>query len=185
MSPLLEPKILCWGDTGGRHATRPKPLTHLKTIDHPYHLAALTPDILAIISVEYIDIRNARTGERINKLTIHDVVSRAMVFSPNGQHLAIGSENGDIIVYHAGLLFDFPTPPIRVPHSGKVEVTSIAFSHDSLIIAISIKDNIVRVYRLENLSKGSFRKYVDPLSQGKRSNSDIADISLYDPSTHH
>lgn len=184
ISLLLEPTVLCWGDTSGRHAPSPKPLSHFKSIDHPYRLAALTHDILAIASDEYVDIRNARTGERIKQWTIPGIVSRAMTFSPNGQYLAIGLENGDIIVYHAGILFDFPAPPIHVPHSGKTPVTTIAFSHDSLIMAVCTKDNIVRVYRLENLSKGSFRKYIEPLSQGKRSNPDIADLALYDPRLH-
>jgi WD40 repeat protein len=183
VSPLTEPTVLCWGETSGRHAPSPKPLSHLKNIDHPYRLAALTHDILAIASVESVDIRNAKTGERIKQLMIPGDVSRAISFSPNGQYLAIGLDNGDIIVYHAGLLFDFPAPPIRVPRSGKSPVASIAFSHDSLIMAVCTKDNIVRVYRLENLSKGGFRKYVEPLSHGKRSNPDIADIALYDPST--
>ena len=184
VSPRLEPTTLCWGETSGRHAPSPKPLSHVKNIDHPYRLAALTHDILAIASVQYVDIRNAQTGERIKQLTIPDVIPRAIMFSPNGQYLAIGLENGDIIVYHAGLLFDFPAPPIHVPRSGKTPVTSIAFSYDSLIMAVCTKDNIVRVYRLENLSKGSFRKYVEPLSQGKRSNPDIADLALYDLPTH-
>jgi WD40 repeat protein len=184
VSPRLEPTVLCWGETSGRHAPSPKPLSHLKIIDNPYRLAALTHDILAIASVQYVDIRNAQTGERIKLLTVPDVIPRAIAFSPNGQYLAIGLENGDIIVYHAGLLFDFPAPPIHVPRSGKTPVTSIAFSHDSLIMAVCTKDNIVRVYRLENMSKGSFRKYVEPLSQGKRSNPDIADLALYDLPTH-
>ena len=182
ISPSLEPTLLCWGETAGRYAQVPKPLSHVKTVDHPYYLAALTPDILALASLEtYLDIRNAKTGERIKQLTFPDSACRAIVFSPSGQFLAIGLENGDIIIYHAGLLFDFPADPIRVPHSGKTPVNTIAFSHDSLIMAVCTKDNIIRVFRLENLSKGSFRKYVEPLAQGRRSNPDVADLALYLP----
>lgn len=174
--------LLCWGDINRRFATHQKP-----TIEQysplSYHLAALSNDILAICSVEtFVDIRNARTGERIKhwKLPRSGIICRSIAFSPNGQYLAIGLDSGDIYVYQAGLILDFAAQAIHVRYKINMAIGSIVFSHDSLLMAVCTKDNVIRAYRPDNLSYGNFVEFVEPAVYGKHSKTaDIADVGLY------
>lgn len=188
VSAFPETAILCWGDITKRFAPSPKHAIEQKSL-FSYYMAALTEEMLAIAMVErYVDIRNARTGERITQLTIDppNVKCRSIIFSPNGQYLAVGLANGDVIVFQSGVRLDFGGVPVKVSYSGmsantsRLKVTSIAFSPDSALIAISTKDNTVRAFHLDNLSEGHFQQYTEPVVYGKKSKpADISDISLY------
>lgn len=189
----LEPKIVCWGDMNGRNGPEPRPL-QLQTIpENHYHLAAITDEILAISQMEAIDIRNVTTGKRIEQLPMVTDFPRTIVFSLKGVFLAIGTDSGDILVYRRGLDWTYSAFPIRITRSVNSPVTSIVFSTDSTLMATSGKDNVVRVYRLSNLSIGCIQKYVEPLAYGKCRGdiayphkcfkaADIADVDLYFPS---
>ena len=170
-----------WGDITQRYAFQPKPAIEHRT-PSSYHLAALTDEILAIASYEtYIDIRNAKTGQRIHQLKL-EIQShiRVIVFSPDGQHLAVGLKTGDIYVFHAGLRLDFSTPPIRVKYVHDSPVVAITISHDSLLMAAATQDNVVRAYRLRNLSDGHFEEWAQPIVYGSRSKpAGISDVALY------
>ena len=188
----LDPKIVCWGDMNGRNAPEPRPL-QLQTIpENHYHLAAITDEILAISQMDAIDIRNVKTGKRIGQLPMTDF-PRTIAFSLKGIYLAIGTDSGDILVYRRGLDWTYSAFPIRISRSVNTPVMSIVFSTDSTLMATCGKDNVVRVYRLSNLSIGCIQKYVEPLAYGKCRGdityphkcfkaADIADIDLYFPS---
>jgi hypothetical protein len=188
----LEPKIVCWGDMNGRNAPEPRPLQLQTTPENHYHLAAITDGVLAISQMDAIDIRNVNTGKRIEQLQVTEY-PRTMVFSLKGIYLAIGTDSGDIFVYRRGLDGLYSAFPIRISRSVNTSVTSIVFSTDSTLMAACGRDNVVRVYRLSNLSIGCIQKYVEPLAYGKCRGdityphkcfkvADIADIDLYFPS---
>ena len=183
VSSSFEVKVICWGDITQRYAFQPKQAIEQRSI-LSYHRAALTDEIIAIASFEsFIDIRNAKTGQRIHQLRL-EVQSniRAIVFSPDGQHLAVGLKTGDIFVYHAGLKFEFSAPPIRVRYDHESPITSITISHDSLLMAASTEDNIVRAYRFLNLSDGHFEEWVQPVQYGSRNKpAPISDLALCSP----
>jgi WD40 repeat protein len=178
LSASLETEIVCWGDITQRYALQPKPAISQKG-PGSYYKSAITDDILAIASFEtFIDIRNAKTGQRINQLRLERGVCRTIGFSPDSQRLVIGLDNGDVLVYQAGIRIDFAEPPVVV--STESPITSIVFSHDSLLMAVCTQDNIVRAYRLGNLSDGFFEQFVEPSVYGRRSKSaDVADLALY------
>jgi WD40 repeat protein len=178
VSTSLEISIVCWGDITQRYAPQPKTAIAQKG-PGSYYKSALTDDILAIASFEtFIDIRNARSGQRINQLRLERGTCRTIGFSPDSQRLVIGLDNGDVLVYQAGIKIDFAEPPVAVGTDSPI--TSIVFSHDSLLMAVCTQDNIVRAYRLGNLSDGFFEQFVEPSVYGKRSKSaDIADLALY------
>jgi WD40 repeat protein len=189
VTSTFESQIVCWGDNTKRFAPQPKITVEQKSITS-YHIAALSNRVLAIASQEaFVDIRNAGTGERINLLRLDpsDLICRTLDFSPDGQHLAVGFENGDVLIFQAGLLFDFAgETPIRLRYKEggfhKIPVVSVAFSHDSSLMAICTKDNVVRCYRLDHLSDGFFEEYDEPATYGKRgSPADISDLALYGP----
>ena len=177
---MLEPTFLCWGDIHKRYAQQSKQTPDIKD-STAYHISAMSDEILVIASVKtYVDIRNARSGQRIRQVvTEQDIECRAIAFAPDGQHFGVGLENGDILVYEAGLRLDFETRPIRVSSVEHSPVTSIVFSQGSILMGSSTLDNMVRTYRLNNLSDGCFKQYLKPLVQGKRSDpADIADLDL-------
>lgn len=178
-----EKRFVCWGDMNGRYAREPRSFELQTKPENHYCMATMTDTILAIAQKSSVDIRNARTGGRIEQLPLADF-PRTIVFSPDGKHLAVGTDN-QIFVYRQGL--QSFSPPICI-HT--TSLRSIVFSHDSKLMATCTKDNIVRAYRLDNLSIGCFQKYVEPLQYGKcRGDSiyphrcfktaDIADIDLY------
>jgi WD40 repeat protein len=176
-----ENKIVCWGDVTQRYAPLPKPAIEQKTA-HSYYRAAMTDDVLALASVEsFVDLRNAKTGQRINLLNFENAaVCQTVRFSPDGKQLAIALSDGDVLVYQAGLQYDFLEPPICVSHSSRVN--SVAFSPDSLLMTVATQDCIVRAYRLSNLSDGYFEQFIEPAVYGRKSKpADIADHALYSP----
>jgi WD40 repeat protein len=176
---ISENKIVCWGDVTQRYAAQPKPAIEQKTA-HSYYRAAMTDDVLALASVEsFVDLRNAKSGQRINLLNFENAaVCQAVRFTPDGQHLAVALSDGDVFVYQAGLQFEFLEPPICVSHSSKVN--SVAFSPDSLLMTVATQDCIVRAYRLSNLSEGYFEQFIEPSVYGRKSKpADIADHALY------
>jgi WD40 repeat protein len=182
VSEVLEVSFLCWGDINKRYAQQPKQAIDVKSTS-AYYRSALSDEILAIASVQtFVDIRNARSGQRIRQLVLEPqgVECRSIAFSPDGQHLAIGLENGDILVYEAGLRLDFATRPLRVTYNN-IPVTSVVFSHNSLFMAACTLDNNARVFLLSNLSDGCLEQFNKPSVHGKRSETaDITDIDLYE-----
>ena len=185
-----DPTLICWGDLTKRFGPQPRSAVELeKTKDRKqgalsYYMAALTNDILAIASVNtYVDVRNARTAERIAYLTLPSSENqcRALAFSPDGQNLAVGLSQGEIIVFRAGLVRDFSGEPVHI-NQNNTPITTIVFSHDSLLMVVCTKDNYLRVYRVDNLSAGAFEEYIRPCEYGKPPKpADISDISLYFP----
>ena len=140
----------------------------------------MTDNVLAIASVEsYVDLRNAKTGQRINLLRFENpAVCQTIQFSPDGQYLAVGLSDGDVLVFPAGLQLGFHEPPICVSHSSRVN--SVAFSPDSLLMTVATQDSILRAYRLSNLSDGYFEQFIEPSVYGRKSKpADIADHALY------
>jgi len=182
-----EPSLICWGDLTKRYGPQPRSAIDLeKSKDRrqgslSYYMAALTNDVLAIASANtYVDIRNARTGERIAQLKLQsENQCRTIAFSPDGQNLAIGLSQGEIFVYRAGLVRDFGGESIHL-NQNKMPITTIVFSHDSLLMVVCTKDNFVRAYRVDDLTAGAFEEYIRPSEYGKPPKpADISDISLY------
>jgi WD40 repeat protein len=183
----LEPGLICWGDLTKRYGPQPRSAVDLeKSKDRrqgslSYYMAALTNDVLAIASANtYVDIRNAGTGERIAQLKLpSENQCRTIAFSPDGQNLAIGLSQGEIFVYRAGLVRNFGGESIHLTQNN-IPITTIVFSHDSLLMVVCTKDNCVRAYRVDNLSAGAFEEYIKPSEYGKPPKpADISDISLY------
>lgn len=184
-----DPTLICWGDLTKRYGPQPRSAVELeKGRDRKqgvlsYYMGTLTNDVLAIASVDtYVDVRNARTGERIAHLTLpSENQCRAITFSPDGQNLAVGLSQGEIIVYRAGLVSDFGGEPIHL-NQNNMPLTTMVFSHDSLLMVACTKDNFVRVYRVDNLTAGAFEEYIKPSEYGKPPKpANISDISLYLP----
>ena len=182
----FEPSLICWGDLTKRYGPQPRSAIELeKSKDRKqgtlsYYMATLTNDVLAIASGNtYVDVRNAKTGERIAQLTLpSNSQCRAIVFSPDGQNLAVGLSQGEIFVYQAGLVRDFGGDPIHLTQTNN-PITTIVFSHDSLLMVVCTKDNIIRAYRVDNLTVGAFEEYVKPSEYGKPPKpANISDISL-------
>jgi hypothetical protein len=173
-----ECKFVCWGDVTQRYAPLPKPALEQKTASS-YYRAAMTDTVLAIASVEtFVDLRNARTGQRIKLLQVENAaVCQTIRFTHDGNHLAVGLSDGDVLVYQAGLQFDFLQPPVCVSHSSRVN--SVAFSPNSLLMTVATQDSIVRAYRLANLADGYFEQFIEPSVYGRKSKpADIADHAL-------
>ena len=181
VSSSFEVTIACWGDNTQRYAPHPKPSIEQRS-SLSYHMAALTDEIIAIASLEtFVDIRNAKTGQRVHQLKL-EVTSQitAIVFSPDGQHLAVGLKSGDIFVFHSGLRLEFSARPLWIKYDHESPVTSFAISHDSLLMAAATQDNVVRAYRLRSLSDGHFEEWVQPCRYGSRSKPAlISDLALY------
>jgi WD40 repeat protein len=178
VSSAFDTTFLCWGDINKRYAHQAKLAIEINS-PLAYHRSALSDEILAIASVKsVVDIRNARTGQRIRQLTFEpDVECSAIAFSPDGQSLGIGLENGDLLVYEAGLRLDFASRHIRVPQVDNIGIAAIAFSPDSLLMAATTLDSSVVVYRVSNLSTGYLENFVKPMVYGKRSEpADITDV---------
>jgi WD40 repeat protein len=174
-----ETKIVCWGDVTQRYAPQPKPALEQKS-PSSYYRAAMSDNVLALASIEsYVDLRNVKTGQRINLLRFENpAVCQTIRFSPDGQHLAVGLSDGDVLVFLAGLQLGFHEPPICVSHSSRVN--SVAFSPDSLLMTVATQDSILRAYRLSNLSDGYFEQFIEPSVYGRKSKpADIADHALY------
>jgi WD40 repeat protein len=182
VTPTFEVNVICWGDITQRYAPMPKPAIEQRSL-YSYHRAALAEEIIAIASFQtFIDIRNAKTGQRIHQLRLEAQSNiRVIVFSPDGQHLAVGLKTGDIFVFHSGLRYEFSTPPIRVRNEHESPIISITISHDSLLMVVSTQDNVVRAYRLRNLSDGHFEEWIQPIKYGTRNKpAPISDLALYD-----
>jgi WD domain, G-beta repeat len=179
----IDTRVVCWGDITQRCGPEPKIAIEQKSF-LSYNMAALGDEILAIASFEVlIDIRNAKSGERINQVRL-DVKSpiRCIILSPDGGHLVVGLKTGDIFVFSAGVQLQFSGPPIRIKPDHETPVTSIAISQDSLLMAVAREDNTVCAYRLQNLATGHFRQWRDPClyRDGTRSKSAVVcDLALY------
>lgn len=151
----------------------------------------MTDKVLAIAQKTSVDIRDATSGKRLVKLPVTDT-PRVIVISRDDVYLAVGMDNGDVIVYHRGLQEDYSGSNIRIRRTVNSPVSSIIFSKDSTLMATCAKDNTIRAYKVGNLSIGCFQKYVEPLGYGKCRGdasyphkcfkaADIADIDLYLP----
>jgi len=92
----------------------------------------------------------AQTGKEVQRLVAHRRDVRAVVFSPDGKHLATASSDGEVKLWDA-MRLDEQQEPRRLPIRARVPGPSlnVAFSPDGRRLATGGEENMVKIWDVQ------------------------------------
>ena len=126
-------------------------LSNPRVIKPDYIGAAMSDRLLCIACVQNcVDIHDTFTGRRIDTMEFRSQ-SWTIVMSPNGKLLAVGMENGGLLLYNIERVGHCTMTPALIETSfSQKSITSIAFSPNSAFVSFCTSDNKISTYGVKD-----------------------------------
>ncbi|KAG2346482.1 WD40 repeat-like protein [Suillus weaverae] len=141
-----ETRIIVWDAMSGEE---------LLKIEQRAWLVAFTLDGLRLVSGSFNDIRisDAATGEMIKQFDVHTDLLQSLAIAPDGTKFATASSDKTTRFFDLTTLEPF-SEPLECPDA----LYCVTFSEDSLLIATSCVDRLVRIWAVDRVESGEFQQ---------------------------